>query len=143
TEIEEKKHQKDLVVRESAGSKGSMLIVEDLAMNRAILRDVFKGEFSIIEAINGIAGLEYLLNGGSCDIVMLDINMPGMDGFEMLKRLKSNTDLEKLPVLITSQISPKEKERLIALGASGFIAKPYTKEAIERVVHNLLGHNEI
>ena len=70
---------------------------------------------------------------------MLDINMPGMDGFEMLKRMKSNSDLADLPVLITSQISPKEKNRLISLGASGFIAKPYTKEAIEKIVHDLLG----
>ena len=138
TEIEEKKRQKDLVVREVQEGKGSMLIVEDLAMNRAILRDIFSGEFTIIEAVNGISGLEYLLNGGVCDIVMLDINMPGMDGFEMLKRLKSNTDLRDMPVLITSQISPREKDRLIALGASGFIAKPYTKEAIEKVVHELL-----
>ena len=139
TEIEEKKRQKDLVVRDASDGQRSMLIVEDLAMNRAILRDIFSGSFAITEAINGISGLEYLLNGGRCDIVMLDINMPGMDGFEMLKRMKSNSDLTDLPVLITSQISPKEKNRLISLGASGFIAKPYTKEAIEKIVHDLLG----
>ncbi len=138
-EIEEKKTQKDLVVREAAEGERSMLIVEDLAMNRAIMRDIFSDEFAIIEAINGISGLEYLLNGGKCDIVMLDINMPGMDGFEMLARLKGESELENIPVLITSQISPKEKDRLIDLGASGFIAKPYTKEAIEKIVHKLLG----
>ncbi|MDD3369738.1 MAG: response regulator [Lachnospiraceae bacterium] len=115
-----------------------MLIVEDPAMNRAILCDIFTDSFAISEAINGISGLEFLINGGNADIIMLDINMPEMDGFEMLAKLKENDDTKNIPVLITSQIAHKEEVKLKEMGASGFIAKPYTKDAIVEKVDEIL-----
>ena len=108
-------------------------IVDDDADDREIVKDAFLAvtedrEYGLFE--NGEELLQHLQSGGSNELpelVLLDLNMPGMDGRETLKAIKSHPVYKTIPVLIfTTSSSPKDKSNAYALGANCFISKPDT-----------------
>ncbi len=141
-DFEDKLSRSDLSLMPSAEDDGSnntimvrdydkdqiMLIIDDLAMNRAILTEYFRDKFSIVEATNGDAALGYFRKGGKADIIILDIYMPHVDGFQVLEVLKSNALVKDIPVIVSSQADDATIIRAIKAGASDFMTKPFTKE---------------
>jgi diguanylate cyclase (GGDEF)-like protein len=115
-----------------------MLVIDDLSMNRAIMTDCFKDLFSIIEANNGEAALNYFTRGGRADIIMLDIYMPQVDGFQVLSELKKTSYTKDIPVIITSQADDATIIKALKAGASDFLTKPYTKEDAVRCANRAL-----
>lgn len=115
-----------------------MLVIDDLAMNRAILADYFRDLFSIVEATNGDAALNYFKRGGKADIIMLDIYMPHIDGFQVLDELKTNPVTKDIPVIVSSQADDATIVRAIKAGAADFITKPFTKEDAFRCVNHVV-----
>lgn len=117
-----------------------MLIVDDIEMNRMILKDIFADEFVLLEAFNGNEVLDILeQKQGKIDIILLDIQMPGMDGFEVLEYLSSNKVYSKIPVIANTQFGEEKNEiKALSLGAIEFISKPYNPQVIRQRVHNVL-----
>ena len=116
-----------------------VLIVDDSPMNRDILSEILCDDFEILEAPNGPKCLE-LLNAWSSDIsiVLLDIVMPDMDGFDVLSRMSAQGWLEDIPVvMISSEDSSQTVRRAYELGASDYISRPFDARIVHRRVSNV------
>lgn len=116
-----------------------VLIVDDSPMNRDILSEILCDDFEILEAPNGPRCLE-LLNvwGSDISIVLLDIVMPDMDGFDVLSRMSAQGWLEDIPVvMISSEDSSQTVRRAYELGASDYISRPFDARIVHRRVSNV------
>ena len=103
----------------------TVLIVEDEAINRELLGFILREDYNVLYAENGIEALKVIDQySGRISMIMLDIYMPGMNGIEMLKRLKADEELSHIPVIVLTSDKEAELETL-RLGAVDFIAKPY------------------
>ena len=116
----------------------SILIVDDVDINRIILREILQDDYEILEADNGKAALDILFDESPLpDAVLLDIMMPGMDGFEVLENMKANSRTEKLPVLfITAADASVNESRGLKDGASDYISKPFNPDVVKARVDN-------
>jgi two-component system chemotaxis response regulator CheY len=112
------------------------LVVDDFATMRRIVRGLLKemGCTRVEEAEDGVAAL-HSLRSQSFDFVVSDINMPNMNGFDLLKSIRADPALKHLPVLMVTAEARKEDIVLAAQsGASGYIVKPFTKATLEEKV---------
>ena len=126
-------------VRSENDHRPMVLIVDDSPMNRDILSEILCDDFEILEAPNGPKCLE-LLNAWSSDIsiVLLDIVMPDMDGFDVLSRMSAQGWLEDIPVvMISSEDSSQTVRRAYELGASDYISRPFDARIVHRRVSNV------
>jgi two-component system chemotaxis response regulator CheY len=116
------------------------LIVDDFSTMRRIVRGLLKeiGYVDADEAEDGVAALQKLRNG-RFNFVVSDINMPNMNGFQLLKEIKSDEKLKHLPVLMVTAEARKEDIVLAAQsGAAGYIVKPFTKATLEDKLTHIL-----
>ena len=113
------------------------LIVDDFSTMRRIVRNLLKEIGYPAAAEDGSVALHKLQNG-KFDIVVSDINMPNMNGFELLTSIKSDETLKHIPVLMVT--AEARKEDIIAAaqgGAAGYIVKPFTKATLEEKLSNI------
>ena len=118
-----------------------ILIADDHAMVRAGLRQFLTEDRSITEIGEAASGNETLdqLRSGSWDLVILDINMPAMDGIEFLRQLKTIEGARGTPVVIvTTEGSESRVVEALSIGAKGYIRKPFTPDQIKERVSPLL-----
>ena len=116
------------------------LVVDDFSTVRRIVRGLLKevGCNNVEEAEDGDVALN-LLRGGKFDFVVSDINMPNMNGFDLLKAIKADDALKHIPVLMVTAEARKEDIVLAAQsGAAGYIVKPFTKATLEEKVQKVL-----
>ena len=120
--------------------KSQILLVDDSAMNRMILKEILGGDYSILEAENGQECLEKMqAEAGNIALVLLDINMPVMDGFEVLKAMNANHTIEDIPVImISSDDSDDAIRRSYKLGASDYVNRPFDARIVYRRVTNTI-----
>ncbi len=124
----------------SANPDLKFLIVDDFSTMRRIVRNLLKeaGFANADEAEDGAAALQKLRNA-SFDFVVTDINMPNMNGFELLTNIRQDAALKHLPVLMITAEARKEDIVMAAqAGASGYIVKPFTKATLEEKVSKIL-----
>ena len=117
----------------------TVLIVDDSPMNRDILSEILSDDFEVLEASNGAECLEILdARGPELSILLLDIVMPDMDGFDVLSRMAAQGLLEDLPVvMISSEDSAQTVRRAYELGASDYISRPFDARIVHRRVTNI------
>jgi two-component system, chemotaxis family, chemotaxis protein CheY len=116
------------------------LVVDDFSTMRRIVRGLLKemGCNDVEEAEDGVVAMN-LLRSNKVDFVVSDINMPNMNGFELLKAIKANEALKHIPVLMVTAEARKEDIVLAAQsGAAGYIVKPFTKATLEEKVQKIL-----
>lgn len=116
------------------------LIVDDFSTMRRIVRGLLKelGYNNADEAEDGSVALNMLKNN-RYDFVVSDINMPNMNGFDLLKAIKEDENLKHLPVLMVTAEARKEDIVLAAQsGAAGYIVKPFTKATLEEKVQKIM-----
>ena len=120
--------------------KPSILIVDDSEMNRVILNEMLKDEYRVLEADNGRAALDMVDRyGDELSLVLLDIIMPGMNGFEVLGELSRRTVADSLPIImISSEDSDDVVLRAYELGASDYINRPFDARVVRRRVSNTI-----
>ena len=120
--------------------KSQILLVDDSAMSRMILKEILGGDYSILEAENGQECLEKMqAEAGNIALVLLDINMPVMDGFEVLKAMNVNHTIEVIPVImISSDDSDAAIRRSYELGASDYVTRPFDARIVYRRVTNTI-----
>jgi len=98
-----------------------------------------KSGFSVVTAEGGVEGLEQVLKQKP-DLILLDIIMPGMDGFEVCQKLKSDPRTAKIPVIVTTAAGMDDVEhRCLAVGAEECVRKPYDAADLLRKIAELLG----
>ena len=121
-------------------NKSQILLVDDSAMNRMLLKEILGGDYSILEAENGQECLEKMqAEAGNIALVLLDINMPVMDGFEVLKAMNANHTIEDIPVImISSEDSDAAIRRSYELGASDYVNRPFDARIVYRRVTNTI-----
>lgn len=120
--------------------KPLVLIVDDSEMNRAILNEMLKDEYCILEAENGRTALDMVDRyGDELSLVLLDIVMPGVSGFEVLADLSRRSVVDNLPVImISSEESDDVVLRAYELGASDYISRPFDARVVRRRVSNTI-----
>lgn len=109
-----------------------VLIVDDSITVRELLSLTFsKAGYRVEQARDGQEAWEKLRSGLPCDVVFCDVEMPRMDGLELLSRIQQDPDLQDLPVaMLTSRGASKHKKMAVDLGAKGYFTKPYLEEAL-------------
>ena len=120
--------------------KSKILLVDDSKMNRMMLTEILGNSYHILEAENGRECLETLqAEAGNIALVLLDINMPVMDGFEVLKAMNANHTIEDTPVImISSEDSDAAIRRSYELGASDYVNRPFDARIVYRRVTNTI-----
>ena len=121
----------------------NVLIVDDSRSMRGVIKKIisisgFKMD-NCLEAGNGKEALEVLAEDW-VDVIVSDINMPEMSGFELLAELKKDNLLKEIPVIvITTESSEKRMENAFELGAKGFIKKPFSPEEVKKILYEVIG----
>jgi len=130
----------------STSKKDIILIVDDIEINRIILREILGDEYDIIEAGSGDEAYRVLYKEDGIapadtlpTVVLLDIKMPGIDGFEVLETIKNNKHTTHIPVLfITAEDDDKTESRGLIAGAADYITKPFNSDIVKARVINFV-----
>ena len=119
--------------------EGSVLVVDDNSMNRDLLSRYLKRQgLDVVTAENGIQALE-MVNSQSFDLVLLDILMPGINGYQVLKRLKSEEAWRDIPVIMISALKDMEGVvKCIEIGADDYLPKPFNPVVLKARISNCL-----
>ena len=120
--------------------KQQILIVDDSEMNRAILTEILSSDYRILEAADGEDCLEKLQQHmGDISLVLLDLVMPKMDGFEVLDYMNRNHTIEDLPVImISSEDNEASVRRAYEMGVSDYVSRPFDSRVVYRRVFNTI-----
>ena len=119
--------------------KPTVLVVDDVADNIQILLSALKNDFSILAATNGKDAIELSLSEHQPDIILLDILMPEMDGYEVCRRLKADERTKDIPVVFVTILDENESElKGLKLGAVDYITKPIIPELVKARISNHL-----
>jgi two-component system, cell cycle response regulator DivK len=117
-----------------------ILVVEDTEDNRQILRDLLTAAgYELIEAVDGEAGVAMAAEHKP-DLVLMDIQLPAIDGYEATRRIKANPELKHIPVIaVTSYALSGDEEKTRTAGCDGYIAKPFSPRQLLGKVREFLG----
>ena len=117
----------------------TLLYIEDNPMNMRLVRKMLKmGGYEMLEAVNGLDGLAMAAQEKPA-LILLDINLPDIDGTEVTAQLKANPDLKHIPVIaVTANAMSGDRERFLEAGCDGYISKPLSKEVLLETVAELL-----
>ena len=116
-----------------------IMIVDDCNTTRKLLGHYLRSRgYAVVFAENGLDALEKLANQ-NVDLVMTDLNMPYMDGIELIRVLRSDTELSQIPILmITTENDDREREKAISNGANAYMVKPVTGNAIDENIKSIV-----
>jgi signal transduction histidine kinase len=117
-----------------------ILYVEDNATNRLLVQQLLESEgYVVLEAVDGLSGLR-IAREQRPDLILIDINIPGLDGYEVTTRLKSLPELSNVPIIaVTAKAMVGDRERALAAGCDGYIAKPIDVDTLPHQVAEFLG----
>lgn len=118
----------------------TILIVEDSATTRALIRAVIDelGEYETVEAGSGFEALK-MLPQQEYDLIVTDINMPDINGLELINFVRNNPRYSHLPIIIVStERSEEDKKRGMALGATTYVTKPFKSSELQEIIKKIL-----
>lgn len=118
----------------------TILIVEDSATTRALIRAVIDeiGDYETVEAESGFEALK-MLPQQAYDLIVTDINMPDINGLELINFVRNNPRYNHLPIIIVStERSEEDKKRGMALGATAYVTKPFKSSELQEIIKKIL-----
>lgn len=122
----------------------TILIADDIELNRSILRIILEPQYQVVEVTNGQEVLDYLrLHPKEVDAVLLDLLMPVMDGFQVLEIIKNEEALAQIPIIIVSEHGIDSGVRALALGADSLLSKPFHKELVLHGIKSAIDSAEL
>lgn len=116
----------------------TMLIVDGLAVNRAMLMEYFKNSFSIVEATGGRAALQYLKHIKRADVVLVDAHLPDMEATELIREIKKDPLMDRIPIIVSTHGSGDTVNKVLSAGADAYITKPYSKEQMHECLSRVM-----
>ena len=121
-------------------TRRTVLVVDDMQINRQILTKILSNEYDVLDAENGKVAMDILHESSDkISAILLDLIMPEMDGYEVLKRMQDNYILKQIPIIICTQKEGNESEiEALKLGADDFVSKPYSPELIRIRLKHLI-----
>lgn len=125
--------------------KKTVLVVEDQQINRSIIHNILQQDYLVIEAEDGIKGLEILDQKYSeISAIILDLIMPEMDGFGMMERISKDSRYSNIPILVTTgDVDYSSEKKCLELGAWDFIPKPVNKDTLLLRLRNIIGRSQV
>ena len=123
----------------SPDNKGTILYVEDNPDNRLLVRRILISEdYSLLEATDAMDALN-VLKTVQPDLILMDINMPDMDGYTLTAKIKSMPGFERVPILaVTANVMRGDKEKTLEAGCDGYIQKPLDIEQLTREIERFI-----
>ncbi|MEO1287622.1 MAG: response regulator [Chloroflexota bacterium] len=110
-----------------------VIYIEDNAFNFRLVKRMLRS-YDITGSATGAEGLQMVIDNIP-DVLLLDINLPDMDGFEVLKRIRANAETQDIPVIaVTANAMHGDRENILASGFDGYIAKPLTRLELENTI---------
>jgi two-component system chemotaxis response regulator CheY len=118
-----------------------ILVVDDSAMIRLIVsKATKKAGYQLVEASNGQEGVDELLKHNDISLILSDINMPVMNGFEMIQTIKEYDNLKYIPiVMLTTETDDKLKQKGRNLGVKAWMVKPFNEKTFLKAIMKLIG----
>jgi len=122
--------------------KGTILYVEDNPDNRMLVRRILLSEnYNLLEAVNASDALD-VLKTAKPDLILMDINMPDMDGYTLTAKIKTTPGFERVPILaLTANVMRGDKEKTLEAGCDGYIQKPIDFDELLREVERFLARS--
>lgn len=115
-----------------------LLIVDDNKINLSAAKNALSKNYKITAVTSGAQALQFLQNS-TCDLILLDINMPEMDGFEVMERIREDPDRSDIPIIfLTSDNDPQTESRCLEAGAMDFISKPFVQNVMLSRISRIL-----
>jgi two-component system cell cycle response regulator DivK len=126
----------------SIEKKGTILYVEDNSDNRTLVRRILISEdYSLIEAKNAFEALE-VLKTTRPDLILMDINMPDMDGYTLTTKIKTTPGFEQVPILaLTANVMRGDREKTLEAGCDGYIQKPIDIDQLLKEIERFLSRS--
>jgi two-component system, cell cycle response regulator DivK len=119
-----------------------ILIVEDVEYNRDLLTQLLEEEFEVIAGTDGEAGIA-MAERERPDLILMDLSMPVLDGWEATRRLKADKRLKTIPVIaLTSRVMPGDEAKARACGCDDFLTKPLDEVLLFKMLHRFLGNDD-
>ena len=124
-------------------SKATILYVEDDLANKRLVRKLLVASgYEVIEADDGLSGIQ-VAEQQKPALILLDMSMPGMDGYEAAQRIKALPDISGIPVIaVTANVMPGDRDKAIKAGCDGFIAKPLDIDSFIETVQGFLDRTQ-
>ncbi len=120
-------------------TKGTILYIEDNPDNRLLVKRILLSEdYSMLEAIDAKDALN-VLKSAHPDLILMDINMPDMDGYTLTAKIKSMPGFERIPILaLTANVMRGDKEKTLEAGCDGYIQKPLDIDQLTREIERFM-----
>ena len=119
--------------------KPTILVVDDMTTTLLLLHDLLKDTYEVKIAKSGTKALEILESPNDIDLILLDIEMPDINGYEVCKRIKNNETIKNIPIIfITGRTSQEDEEYGLNLGAIDYITKPFNNAIVKLRIKNYL-----
>jgi two-component system cell cycle response regulator DivK len=117
----------------------TILYIEDNPLNMRLVKKILANAgYTMIESMDGLGGLEKA-RCDAPDLILVDVNLPDIDGLEVVRRLKSEPDLARIPaVALTSNVMHGDKDRCLAAGCDGYLAKPVARLELLNTINYFL-----
>ena len=123
----------------SSNGKSTILYVEDNADNRTLVRRILLSQgYALLEAVNALDALN-ILKETRPDLILMDINMPDMDGYTLTTKIKLMPGFERIPILaLTANVMRGDKEKTLEAGCDGYIQKPLDIDQLTREIEKFI-----
>ncbi len=119
--------------------KKKILAVDDELSIRMLLDNFLKKKYDVVTCSDGLEGIKYLEQGELPDLIVADIQMPNLDGYEFLKNIRASGFFSDIPVIMLSGIeSSNERVKCLKLGADDYMVKPFNPEELSIRIENIL-----
>jgi DNA-binding response OmpR family regulator len=119
--------------------KKNILVIDDELSIRMLLENYLSKTYTVVTKVDGQEGIKYLEAGNMPDLIVADIQMPNLDGYEFLKQLKASGFFKNIPIIMLSGIeSSQERVKFLKLGADDYIVKPFNPEELSIRIDNLI-----
>lgn len=116
-----------------------ILIVEDVEMNRDLLVQLLEDDYELVEATDGKQGLKMAAQEKP-DLILLDISLPEMDGWEVTRRIRADEEIEQIPIIaVTAHAMAGDEEKAYAQGCNAYLSKPIDEDELWARVAELIG----
>jgi DNA-binding response OmpR family regulator len=119
--------------------KKTILVIDDEKTIRMLLENYLQNEYTVVTKVDGLEGLNWMQEGNFPHLIVADIQMPNVDGYEFIENIRASGYFKDIPLIMLSSIeSSKEKVKCLKLGANDYMVKPFNPEELSIRIELLL-----